>query len=283
MKAGVLDAGRNVFLREGATDKDAVALGLEGEGLCGRELLLAATGALADGLAGEPLTPGACSETCEGGIGSGGSQIENDEYLAIALFAGEGQHIGSTRGERHPVDSDLVGESGDGMLQRCERADGIEHLGIRGRPIDFGVVEIVEGLIAAHLLSVIDEGHAIERVGEHGEGIAVETIFLREGLLRLVEVLVVVGDIEHTAERDIGRGVEHGVGISLERSGIDATTAKVGQAALIGPSIVVVEACRLQTGNILRNVAFAKEGNGLATLVVLDKGDGRLPVACRDA
>jgi len=97
MKAGVLDAGRNVFLREGATDKDAVALGLEGEGLCGRELLLAATGALADGLAGEPLTPGTCSETCEGGIGSGGSQIENDEYLAIALFAGEGQHIDSAR------------------------------------------------------------------------------------------------------------------------------------------------------------------------------------------
>ena len=97
MKVDILDAGRDVFLWEGATDEDAVALGLEGEGLCGRELLLAATGTLADGLAGEPLTPGACGETCEGGGGGGGSQIENDEYLTIALFASEGQHIGSTR------------------------------------------------------------------------------------------------------------------------------------------------------------------------------------------
>lgn len=96
MKAGVLDAGRNVFLREGATDEDTVALGVEGERLCGRELLLAATGALADGLASKPLAPGACGESCEGGRGSRGSQVEDDKYLAIALLAREGQHIGST-------------------------------------------------------------------------------------------------------------------------------------------------------------------------------------------
>ena len=47
--------------------------------------------------------------------------------------------------------------------------------------------------------------------------------------------------------------------------------------------IVVVEAYGLQAAHILCNIALAKEGDNLATLVVLDKGNGCLPVAGRNA
>ena len=76
-----------------------------------------------------------------------------------------GLHVGVGGAERHPSHGAVVAQCGHGMLQRGEGAQGAQHLVVVGRPVDFGVGEIVERLVAARFLSVVDERHAVERAG----------------------------------------------------------------------------------------------------------------------
>ena len=64
------------------------------------------------------------------------------------------------------------------MFQCTEGAQRVLHLGVLGTPVDFGVVEIVEYLVAARLLSDVDERHSVECANKRGQRIAVIAIEL---------------------------------------------------------------------------------------------------------
>ena len=87
------------------------------------------------------------------------------------------------------------------MFQGKECAQRVAHLIIVRSPVNLRILEIVEYLITSGLLTIINEWHAIDGIGQHRECIAVFAIFLGQRLLRLVVVLIVVGDIEHTVKR----------------------------------------------------------------------------------
>ena len=168
------------------------------------------------------------------------------------------------------------------MLEGRQRTDGVAHLLVLGVPVDFGVVEVVKGLVSSYLLTIVDERHTIKRIGQHRERIAVVAVLLGQRLLALVVILVMVSNVEHTTERHAGRGIEHLVGIGLQGRGIYTITTVFDKAALECPGIVIVESDVLQTRHILGNVCLAEESDGLATLVALDKRNGRLPVRSRN-
>ena len=145
------------------------------------------------------------------------------------------------------------------------------------------VAEVVEYLIAAGLLSVVDEGHTVDGKRQHRERIAVLSVLLCERLAAIVEVLVVIGEIDHSFERLGSRFVNQGVRKSLQPGCCITRRTEVGQVALELPGIVVVETYILEACCILYDVCFTEEGDVLAFLVRLDEGDGRLPVGGRDA
>ena len=104
------------------------------------------------------------------------------------------------------------------MFQGKERAQGVAHLVVFRIPINLGIVEIVECLIASRFLSIIDQRHAIERIGKDGERIAVGAILLCQRLFRLVPVLVVIGHIEHTSEGKVGRSIQQCIAKNFQTS-----------------------------------------------------------------
>ena len=86
------------------------------------------------------------------------------------------------------------------MLDGSERADGVAHLGVFRIPVDFRVGKVIQDLVSASFLSVVNEWHSVERVGKHSEGVTVVAVHFEQGLAPIVEVQVVVGDIQHTPE-----------------------------------------------------------------------------------
>ena len=211
MNASYLAFGKRSF------HVNTIAFGIEFERLRGGESLLFAANSLTNGLAIQPQAPFSSGQSGQCGTGCCCRHIENDENLATARLTSECQDITVCRIQCHPIYAYIIAQGWNSMFQGCQCSDAVKHLVIFRSPVYFGIFEIVESLIAANLLSIIDKRHTIERISQYGERITVVAVFLGQRFLVLIPVLVVVGDVEHTAERYIGGGIHHGVGISLQR------------------------------------------------------------------
>ena len=167
------------------------------------------------------------------------------------------------------------------MLQSIEGAHGVAHLIVGVVPVYLLVGEVVEGLVAAYFLPVVDERHTIERVVEHGKQIFVVAIFCRERLVVLVIVLIVVGDVEHTC-KVVLRRIYQRVGCVLQGRGRRAV-AYVHKVGLERPCIVVTET-NVDIVEIVvpSEVRLGQELN-LLVPVVAELADGVLPIGVGDS
>ena len=173
-----------------------------------------------------------------------------------------------------------VAESVYAVLEGGERAYGVLHLVVHIVPVNFRVIEIVEFLVVAYLLTIIYEWHAIEGELKHGERITVVAIHVGKGAA--APVLVVVGEIHHTVEVAIAAVVEEVGNAVLQCCAIGATTVAsdvVGQTSgLEAPGIVVVPTNVELPLSVGIKITFGKEVEiALAAGIfgiVLDEGNG---------
>ena len=102
------------------------------------------------------------------------------------------------------------------MLQRGQRANGVEHLLVGVGPVYLGVLEVVKLLVVANLLAVVEQRHTEDGEREHGQRIAVVAIHRGEGAF--AQVLVVVCKVDH-AGKLAGRVGDKVVAVAPYRGG----------------------------------------------------------------
>ena len=167
-------------------------------------------------------------------------------------------------------------------MQGYERTHGVQHLRVYLVPLYLGIGEVVQGIGVADFLSLIDQGHTVERELKYGECISVVAVEVTQRVTTVVVVLVVVGQIDHTLVLDGLRGIEELLADGLQRIGLCAFCAKlICQTSLEAPGIVVVETTGIDASAIgVADVCLAQEFDGLA--LALQFGDDVLPIANRD-
>lgn len=147
-------------------DQYSVAFSIESEGAVGAEGDVALRNAISDGAAVEPLAVFTCIDTANCCCCAGGAKVEDYENCVVAAGLGVGKYVAVVAVEE--CGSGAVGKSWLSVSQCHEGCDGVLHLGVGRIPVDFCVVEVVEDLVIAHFLSVIEQRHAIDGEEECG-------------------------------------------------------------------------------------------------------------------
>ena len=178
-----------------------------------------------------------CGAT-DGDIGLCIAKVQHHRDAAVALSARIGQHVGICHIEKFHLG--LIVERGQGMLQLGELLHEGEHIVIGFVPVDLRVVEVIQFLITADLLSVIEEWHTVEGECQHCEGIAIVAIHIGQRGSSVVEVLVVIGQIDHPRESQCLRVIDELLEVLLQGGNMPVLGKALSQYGLLQPPGIVV-------------------------------------------